>query len=111
MFTYTRTLVKYLVQVALVQVWRKRGWCKHVVALLRQILDYIQLKLNEVPDDLTCTQLSQQWHVPNTKEKLDTAVLFDQVITSRPTSKTEKHYITDYNNPAPQKTSGWFENY
>ena len=40
----------------------KGGCCKHVAALLFQILDYIQLELTEVPDDLTCTQLLQQWH-------------------------------------------------
>ena len=79
----------------------KGGCCKHVAALLFQILDYIQLELTEVPDDLTCTQLLQQWHVPNTSEKPDTAVLFDQVKISKPTSKTEKHYLADCNNPAP----------
>ena len=97
MSTYTRTLVKHLVQ------------------------DYIQLELTEVPDHLTCTQLLQQWHVPNTSEKLDTAVLFHQVKISKATSKTEKRYKADYNNPAPafakyvnvedlKKTSGWFKN-
>ncbi|XP_028398837.1 uncharacterized protein LOC114522365 [Dendronephthya gigantea] len=79
----------------------KGGCCKHVAALLFQILDYIQLELPEVPDDLTCTQLLQQWHVPNTSEKLESAVLFDQVKISKATSKTEKHYVSEYNNPAP----------
>ena len=79
----------------------KGGCCKHVAALLFQILDYIQLELTEVPDDLTCTQLLQQWHVPNTSEKLNAAVLCDEVKMSKPTSKTEKHYIANYNNPAP----------
>ena len=46
----------------------KGGCCKHVAALLFQILDYIQLELVEVPDDLTCTQLLQQWHVPRSDE-------------------------------------------
>jgi hypothetical protein len=64
-------------------------------------LDYIQLELTEVPDDLTCTQLFQQWHVPNTREELDTAVLFDQVKISKATFKTGKHDTADYNNPAP----------
>ena len=55
MFIYTRTLVKYLKQVALVQ-WPvgKGGCCKNVAVLLFQILDYIQLELTEVTDDLTC---------------------------------------------------------
>ena len=45
------------------------------------------------------TQLLQ--HIPNSNEKLDTALLFDQAKISRPTSKTVKHYKADYNNPAP----------
>ena len=80
----------------------KGGCCKHVAALLFQILDYIQLELTEVPDDLTCTQLLQQWHVPNTSEKLDTAVLFDQVKISKATSKTEKRYTADLSSVTQQ---------
>ena len=34
----------------------KGGCCKHVAALLFQILDFIQLELTEIPDDLTCTR-------------------------------------------------------
>ena len=56
----------------------KGGYCKHVAALLFQILDMY-----------------------TTSETLDTAVFFDQVKISKPTSKTEKHYIADDNNPAP----------
>ena len=39
----------------------KGGCCKHVAAILFQIIHYIQLESKEVPDDLTCTQLLQQW--------------------------------------------------
>ena len=38
----------------------KGGCCKHAPALLFQIIDYIQLELKEIPDDLTGTQLLQQ---------------------------------------------------
>ena len=38
----------------------KGGCCKHVVAMLFQIIEYVQLELTEVPDDHTCTQLLQQ---------------------------------------------------
>ena len=50
------------------------GCCKHVAAALFQMLDFIELELTEVPDDLTCTQLLQQWHVPSC-EDIKTAVL------------------------------------
>ena len=46
----------------------KGGCCKHVVALMFQIIEYVQLQLKEIPDDLTCTQLLQQWHVPRNDE-------------------------------------------
>ena len=49
-----------------------------MAALLFQILDYIQLELVEVPDDLTCTQLLQQWHVPRSDET-DKPVLFEDL--------------------------------
>ena len=52
------------------------GCCKHVAALLFQILDFIELELTVVQEDLTCTQLLQQWHVPS-NDKLETALLFD----------------------------------
>ena len=42
----------------------KGGCCKHAVALLFQLLEYIQLDSKVIPDDLICTQLLQQWHVP-----------------------------------------------
>ena len=42
------------------------------------MLDFIELELTEVPDDLTCTQLLQPWHVPSC-EDIKTAVLFEIV--------------------------------
>jgi hypothetical protein len=71
-----------------------------VAALLFQILDFIELEPTVVPEELTCTQLLQQWHVLS-NDKLETALLFDQVIFSKATSIKEKVYKPDYNNPAP----------
>ena len=51
------------------------GCCKHVAALLFHLLDFIQLEAREVPDDLTCTKLLQQWHVFSGEEMK--TVLFD----------------------------------
>ena len=39
------------------------GCCKHVAATLYQLLDYIELGLSDIPDDKTCTQELQKWHV------------------------------------------------
>ena len=55
------------------------GRCKHVAALLFQLLDFIELGLTEIPDDKTCTQELQQWHVPKKAQSQD-AVLFEDLI-------------------------------
>ena len=55
----------------------KSGCCKHVAALLYQINDFIQLEISEVPDDLTCTQLFQQWHVLRSDETDEPVLLED----------------------------------
>ena len=86
----------------------KGGCCKHVAALLFQVIDYIELELSEVPDDLTCTQLLQQWHVPRTDE-LDEPVLYEDITFEKASYEkdasgrkhsTEKRQMTDYN-PIP----------
>ena len=41
------------------------GGCKHVAALLYLLLDYENLELKEVTDDMTCTQVLQQWSIPS----------------------------------------------
>ena len=41
------------------------GGCKHVAALLYHLLDYENLELKEVTDDMTCTQVFQQWSIPS----------------------------------------------
>jgi len=40
------------------------GCCKHVAAVLYQLVEFRQLNLEKVPDDKTCTDILQQWHVP-----------------------------------------------
>lgn len=56
----------------------KGGCCKHVAALLFQVIDYIQLELSEVPDDVTCTQVLQQWHVPRNDE-VEEPILYEDI--------------------------------
>ena len=56
----------------------KGGQCKHIVALLFQIIEYKQIDLTDIPDDLTCTQVLQQWHVPR-KDECDEAVLYEDI--------------------------------
>ena len=71
--------------------------CKHAAALLFQIIDYIQLELKEIPDDLTCTQLLQQWHVPRTDET-DEPVLFEDIKFKKYSSK-KKPTLNEHNTP------------
>ena len=56
----------------------KGGCCKHVAALLFQLLDYKELELNEVPVELSCTEKLQSWNVPKTDKK--GAVLFEDLL-------------------------------
>ncbi|XP_028417051.1 uncharacterized protein LOC114541314 [Dendronephthya gigantea] len=56
----------------------KGGQCKHVVALLFQIIEYKQLDMTEIPDTPTCTELLQQWHVPR-KDESDKPVLYENI--------------------------------
>ena len=56
------------------------GCCKHVAALLYTILDFVNLKLQHIPVELTCTQLPQKWSVPSGSSKtLDRAVKFEEL--------------------------------
>ena len=60
------------------------GCCKHVAALLFSLVDYSNLGYTVVPDTLTCTQVSQKWHVPtSTTMTLSKAVKFDGVVFRR----------------------------
>ena len=43
----------------------KGGCCKHVAGALYTLWDYSNLGLKVVPEDLTCTQVAQKWHVPS----------------------------------------------
>ena len=55
------------------------GCCKYVAATLYQLLDYIELGLSDVPDDKTCTQELQKWHVPR-KNTTQAGLLFEDLI-------------------------------
>ena len=66
------------------------GRCKHVAALLFQLLDFIELGLTEIPDDKTCTQELQQWHVPKKAQSQD-AVLFEDLIFPQDSYEKDKN--------------------
>ena len=40
------------------------GCCNHVDAALYQLGEYWQLNIKVVPDNKTCTDILQKWHVP-----------------------------------------------
>jgi hypothetical protein len=57
------------------------GCCKHVAALLYTILDFTNLNLQNIPVELTCTQLPQKWNVPAWSTKtLNRAVKFVELL-------------------------------
>ena len=53
------------------------GCCKHVAATLYQVLNYIKLGLSDIPDDKTCTQELQKWHVPSNVYNMSGRVVSD----------------------------------
>ena len=53
----------------------------HVVALPHTVLDFVNLNLQQVPEELTCTQVAQKWSVPSGSSKtLKKAVKFEELI-------------------------------
>ncbi len=55
------------------------GCCKHVAAMLYTLLDYCNLGLKYVPEDVSCTQVLQKWNVPGRKVTSSTAVKFTEL--------------------------------
>ena len=43
----------------------KGGICSHIIELLKQIIHYVMMKLQYVPNDMTCTQIQRSWHKPH----------------------------------------------
>jgi hypothetical protein len=58
----------------------KGGCCKHVDALLFQLLDYKELELTEVPVKISCTEKLQSWNVPTLYPEKRGAVLFEDLL-------------------------------
>ena len=74
------------------------GCCKHVAALLFSLVDYSNLGYTVVPDTLTCTQVSQKWHVPtSTTMTLSKAVKFDDVVFRKdePNKYRKRPFLND----------------
>ena len=57
----------------------KGGCCKHVAALLYTIVDFSNLKLHYVPEEVTCTQVLQKWSVPTRKITSPVSVKFSDL--------------------------------
>ena len=66
------------------------GRCKHCVALLYQLCEYIQLDLKCLPDDETCTDVLQKWHVPS-ESGSNWAILFSELTFIKVNQQKEKN--------------------
>ena len=62
--------------------------CKHVVAILFQLLDFCELELSQVPDEKICTE-KLQWHVQK-KIQTQNAVLFEDLIFPQDSYEKDK---------------------
>ena len=59
----------------------QRGCSKHVAARLYTVLDYTNLNLQQIPAQLTCTQLPKRWSVPSGSSNiLDKAIKFENLL-------------------------------
>jgi len=66
------------------------GCCKHVAALLYTLLDFVNLNLHHIPQELTCTQVAQKWSVPSDSSKtLKKAVKFEELSFEKAESMAE----------------------
>ena len=72
-----KTTGSYSTVVALSKISRY-GCCKHVAALLYNILDYVELGLAIIPEDKTCTDTPQQWNKPRNIPG-DGPILFSEI--------------------------------
>ena len=50
------------------------GSCAHVLAIVYQLEDWLIQGLHDIPDDVSCTSTSQQWHKPRGTKIEPTAV-------------------------------------
>ena len=65
------------------------GRCKHVAATLFQLLIFIELGLSDIPDEKTCTEEIQKWHIPR-KDKAQEALLFEDLTFPQDTYEKDK---------------------
>ena len=75
--------------------------CEHVAALLYTLLDFATSERSMIPDSLTCTQLTQKWHMPSTANMtLSKAVKFNDVsfTNAEPNRELEKAFKSSARN-------------
>ena len=65
------------------------GRCKHIAVTLFQLLDLIELGLSDIPDEKTCTEEIQKWHIPR-KDKAQEALLFEDLTFPQDTYEKDK---------------------
>ena len=65
------------------------GRCKHIAITLFQLLDFIELGLSDIPDEKTCTEEIQKWHIPR-KDKAQEALLFEDLTFPQDTYEKDK---------------------
>ena len=66
------------------------GCCKHVSAVLYQLVEYRELELKSVPDDKTCTDILQQWHIPGETSNNE-AILFSNLTFEKANFEKDKN--------------------
>lgn len=69
---------------------RINGTCSHTVAVIFQLAHYKNLGLTDVPSELACTSMPQQWHKPR-GPKIDAEPVSTMVFAKpKPTPRKKK---------------------
>ena len=55
------------------------GCCRHIAALLYNLVDYYNTELLEVHPDRSCTQTGQKWSLPSGAKQTSKALIFDEM--------------------------------
>ncbi|KAL3891321.1 hypothetical protein ACJMK2_003583, partial [Sinanodonta woodiana] len=79
------------------------GHCSHVIGLIKSLQGLKLHNFTTVPDQLSCTSIPQQWHVPRgSKIK---AIPLNHVVVARPTESRKRKPVvcqTDINKRVPK---------
>src|SRR5664279_2692750 len=71
------------------------GSCAHVLAIVYQLEDWLIQGLHDIPDDISCTSTTQQWHKPR-GSKIEPAAVSNMVFAKPLQGRKRKPVIPTF---------------